>query len=383
MKIVRRLQQALAVAAAASSSSGASPSSSAAAATAAKAAASSSSDNVPLGGTQYPHFVAMNETMTCVGDVHSTPFNVQIRGVNLGGYMVLEPWITPSLFYQFLNAGEGKIALDTYTFCEVLGPVEANRQLRNHWDTWVTEDLIQQLARSGINSLRLPVGDYMYKPYGPYADGCFDGALEYVDLVLDWAYSAGLSVFLDIHALRDSQNGFDNSGQAMGFKWTTALKNEFTTDITFEHWPIRDARWVGTFDQETANYSSINHDNIQHALDVVRLIVDRYRSHPAVQGLEPVNEPWQYTPIDVLKSYYWEGYLIVKQSAPYWKYIMHDSFRFDTNIWGGFMDGYVPSCPGGGPASFAFPFCLAILPLERRNRPSNVVLTGCFAPVSC
>lgn len=308
---------------------------------AAATSSSSSGDEIPVGGTQYPHFVAMNDTMTCVGDLHATPFNVQIRGVNLGGWMVLEPWITPSLFYQFMNRGEGEIALDTYTFCEVLGPVEANRQLRNHWETWVTQDIVQQLAHSGINSLRLPVGDFMYKPYGPYADGCFDGALEYVDVLLDWAYSVGLTVFLDIHALKDSQNGFDNSGQAMGFKWTTAIKNEFTTDHTFEHWPIRDAKWIGDFDQETATYSSINHENIQHALDVIQLIVDRYKFHPAVQGLEPVNEPWQYTPIDILKRYYWEGYLIVKKSAPYWKYIMHDSFRFDTTIWGGFMDGYV------------------------------------------
>ncbi|KAG7363490.1 cellulase glycosyl hydrolase family 5 protein [Nitzschia inconspicua] len=295
---------------------------------------------IPPGGTKYPHFIAMNETMTCVGDKHATPFNNQIRGVNLGGWMVLEPWITPSLFYQFLGKGGGEIAIDTYTFCEVLGPEEANRQLRRHWETWVTQEIIEELAHSGINALRLPVGDFMYKSYGPY-DGCFDGALEYVDIMLDWAYSYGLVVLLDIHALKDSQNGFDNSGQAMGFKWTTAIKNEFTTDISFEHWPIRDARWIGTFDQENANYSSINFDNIQHSLDVIEIIVDKYKGHPAVHGLEPVNEPWQYTPIDVLKRFYWEGYLIVKRDAPYWKYIMHDSFRLDTNIWGGFMDG----CP--------------------------------------
>jgi len=297
---------------------------------------------VPEGGTQYPHFIAMNETMTCVEDKHSIPFNNQIRGANLGGLMVLEPWITPSLFYQFLGrTNESEIGMDTYTFCEVLGPKEANRQLRRHWETWVTEDIIEELARSGINSLRLPVGDYMYKPYGPYMDGCFDGALEYVDTVLDWAYSNGLDILLDIHTMKDSQNGFDNSGQTMGFQWTTALNSEYVQEQTFEHWPIRDARWIGTFDHETASYSSINYENIQHALDVIELIVDRYRSHPAVQGIEPVNEPWAYTPIEVLKSFYWEGYLIVKKHAPYWKYVMHDSFRFDPKIWGGFMAG----CP--------------------------------------
>jgi hypothetical protein len=41
-------------------------------------------DGIPEGGTKYPHFIAMNDTMTCVGDKHATPFNQQVRGVNLG-----------------------------------------------------------------------------------------------------------------------------------------------------------------------------------------------------------------------------------------------------------------------------------------------------------
>ena len=88
-------------------------------------------------------------------------------------------------------------------------------------------------------------------------------------------------------------------------------------------------------------YTDINYENIQHGLDVISKMVETYAEHPAVLGLEPVNEPWEYTPIDILKSFYWEGYLIVKKGAPYWKYVMHDSFRFDKNIWGGFMEG----CP--------------------------------------
>lgn len=255
--------------------------------------------------------------------------------------MVLEPWITPSLFYQFLGKDETTTATDIYNFCKVLGPVEGNKQLQRHWKTWVTESIIEELKESGaVNSLRLPVGDWMYKPYGPYV-GCTDGALEYVDDLLDWAYANGLSVLIDIHGLKGSQNGFDNSGQSMGFEWTSFLNTVPAGDVTFEHWPIRSAGWVGTFDRNHANYTDINYDNIQHALDVIQAIVERYKDHPAVLGLEPVNEPWQYTPIDVLKQFYWDGYLIVKKSAPYWKYIMHDSFRFDIDIWGGFMSG----CP--------------------------------------
>mmetsp|Transcript_18424 Transcript_18424/g.24571 ORF Transcript_18424/g.24571 Transcript_18424/m.24571 type:complete len:97 (+) Transcript_18424:924-1214(+) len=96
---------------------------------------------------------------------------------------------------------------------------------------------------------------------------------------------------------------------------------------------------MGEFDRETIEYTSTNYENIEHALETIQEIVNMYKGHPAVLGLEPVNEPWQYTPLDELKQYYWEGYLIVKKDAPYWKYIMHDSFRFDVETWGGFMAG--------------------------------------------
>ena len=64
--------------------------------------------------------------------------------------------------------------------------------------------------------------------------GCVEGSLDYVERILDWAYASGLTVLIDIHALKDSQNGFDNSGQAMGFRWTTALNSEFADITTFE-----------------------------------------------------------------------------------------------------------------------------------------------------
>ncbi len=169
--------------------------------------------------------------------------------------------------------------------------------------------------------------------------GCVDGALEYVDRLLDWAYASGMTVLIDVHTQRGSQNGFDNSGQQMGFMWTSVLNTYPAGLVTFQHWPIRTAEWMGTFDIINATYHDINHANIQHSLEVIQKIVDMYSDHPAVLGIEPVNEPWQYTPLEELKQFYWDGYLIVKKGAPYWKYVMHDSFRFDPSIWGGFMDG--------------------------------------------
>ena len=69
--------------------------------------------------------------------------NFHFRGAALGGWLVLEPWITPSLFYQFLGANErygdeapSKVGMDSSSFCTALGDEEANKQLRRHWKTW-------------------------------------------------------------------------------------------------------------------------------------------------------------------------------------------------------------------------------------------------------
>ena len=83
-------------------------------------------------------------------------------GTNIGGWLVLESWITPSLFYRFLGKSHGTgAAIDQWTMCEVLGPIEGNKLMRAHWDAWVTEDHIKGLADRGVEIVRLPIGDWI------------------------------------------------------------------------------------------------------------------------------------------------------------------------------------------------------------------------------
>jgi glucan 1,3-beta-glucosidase len=39
--------------------------------------------------------------------------------------------------------------MDSSSFCQALGPKEANKQLRRHWKTWVTEDILINLSALG------------------------------------------------------------------------------------------------------------------------------------------------------------------------------------------------------------------------------------------
>jgi hypothetical protein len=72
------------------------------------------------------------------------PYGSQkVRGVNLGGWLVLEPWITPSLFD---NTGDSRV-VDEWTFCQ-FAP-NAQSVLTNHWNTWITESDFAAIAAAG------------------------------------------------------------------------------------------------------------------------------------------------------------------------------------------------------------------------------------------
>ena len=261
---------------------------------------------------------------TCSEEHVSHTEDWKVTGANLGGWLVLEPWITPSLFYQFLSSDEewgtdapAHTGMDSYTFCKALGPEEGNKQMRRHWKAWVREEDIESMAKTGANAVRIPVGDWMYAPYGPYV-GCMDGALDELDRVLALCDKYKLKALLDIHAVRGSQNGFDNSGEARQVKWTEINAQGMDGYTSFEHWVNRAADWVGTFDLTTASYPAINATNIGLTLTVIERMVAKYKDYPAVWGLEPVNEPWQFIPLEPLKKFYWDAYHIVRKGAPKW-----------------------------------------------------------------
>ncbi len=75
----------------------------------------------------------------------------KIYGVNLGGWLVLERFITPSL----IEGRNDPNIHDEYTLALFTG----NRTIfEHHWDTWVTKEELIKLKNSGINAVRIPVG---------------------------------------------------------------------------------------------------------------------------------------------------------------------------------------------------------------------------------
>ena len=199
------------------------------------------------------------------------PFNYgtdKVRGVNLGGWLVLEPWIKPSLFQQFVQPP--RPVKDEWTLTLVLGKAEAQRQLSEHWDSWITESDFAELAAMEINHVRLPIGYWAFDvtPEEPYVQG----QAAYLEKALTWATRHNIKVWIDLHGAPGSQNGFDNSGRFGDVSWDSP-------------------------------------ENKARTLRILKTIVQRYGKHPVVTGIELLNEPASWLmPLPDILEFYAEGY---------------------------------------------------------------------------
>jgi glucan 1,3-beta-glucosidase len=90
---------------------------------------------------------------------HTASADSKIRGVNLGGWLVLEPWITPGLF-EAANDGVPRASdnsmqvIDEYTWrAAPTGTNDRQTLLQGHWDTWVDRSHLEDLQAAGITHL--------------------------------------------------------------------------------------------------------------------------------------------------------------------------------------------------------------------------------------
>ena len=203
----------------------------------------------------------------------------KLRGVNLGGWLVLEKWMTPSLF-------EGLQARDETSYCVELGE-KAAQALKNHWHTFITRDDFAWLAQTGINAVRIPIGHWIFGPdypyhwsYGVSAHPYVDGGIAILDRAFDWAEEFGLEIVLDLHAAPGCQNGFDNGGIQDVCEWHTQP------------------------------------EYIDYSLLILERLARRYHNRPALHAIAVLNEPHQTIDTDLLKKYITDGYYRIRQYCP-------------------------------------------------------------------
>jgi len=111
---------------------------------------------------------------------------------------------------------------------------------------------------------------------------------------------------------------------------------------TFDHWNHKGWGWIINSSADWGHAMElINHEHWDHSMQVLSKVIKRYGEHPAVWGLAPVNEVGAWTPMDVLRKFYWEAYGLVRSGAPHWMFVVDSSFR------GGEVgkDNFMKGCP--------------------------------------
>ena len=217
-----------------------------------------------------------------------------IRGINIGGWLVLEKSFDGRLFESLDSA------VDEWTFDSLPG---AGDLLESHYENYFNESHVQLLKSYGINALRIPIGFWAYDASGTpyYSQGIGKGADAYLEKAVGWAKDAGMRVWVDAHGLPGSQNGFDNSGHAGSVEWQTDANQ---------------AKSITILEQMAEKYGALEYQG-------------------TVIGLELVNEPisWGANTFAKNQEFAKTAYAAVKAKAANKEMavVMHDAFEDPAN----------------------------------------------------
>ena len=235
----------------------------------------------------------------------------KIKGVNLGNWLVLEKWMLPELF-------EGTGAEDEIWLNRKMNPAELKEKMKEHRDTFITEQDFAFIKEQGIWLLRIPVPYFIFGDRPP-----FNGCVEYLDKAFDWAEKYGLQILIDLHTVPGRQNGYDTGGLTGVCKWCK------------------------------------NPEEVEFALTVLERLAKRYGQREGLYGIEALNEPISflvyatapstgkavdkeeakgsgYVPLPFLENFYRNAYRRLRKILPENKTIVfHDGFRL--RHWGKFF----------------------------------------------
>ena len=238
---------------------------------------------------------------------------MKVKGVNLGNWLVLEKWMSPSLF-------EGTTAEDEYYLPTQLSKEVYEARIKIHRSEYITERDFTRIKSMGMDAVRIPVPYFIFGDREP-----FIGCIEELDKAFNWAEKYSLQILIDLHTAPDSQNGFDNGGISGVCKWSPAP------------------------------------DEVEFELTVLERLSERYGTRKGLWGIEILNEPiledmWEsmkvterYPAVDpekakgtkpntmeFIRGFYLEAYDRIRKYMPEDKYVVfHDAFCLKA--WKDFM----------------------------------------------
>ena len=171
---------------------------------------------------------------------------LHLKGINLGNWFEPEGYM-----FGFKGGPQSAREIEAF-FNELIGPDAAVEFWRRWRQAYITADDINLIARSGLNSVRIPLH---YKFFEQGGEG-----FALLDRALEWCAAAGLWAILDLHCAPGGQTG-TNIDDSWGYPWL--------------------------FESEKAQ---------EHTCQLWKRIAARYRNHSTVLGYDLLNEPLPHYP---------------------------------------------------------------------------------------
>ena len=185
--------------------------------------------------TSYSNSVQANPNVPAISS--TWPYGSRpIRGMNIGGWLSLEPFITPSLFNTTSpnsNTTFQPPFPDEWTLSSALGLSAANALLDKHYSQFADADTFAAIRAAGFDHVRIPfpywaVQTFPGDPYVPHT------VWRYLLRGIEYARENGLRVDLDLHSAPGSQNGWNHSGKEGPIGWLNGTNGELNAQRTLE-----------------------------------------------------------------------------------------------------------------------------------------------------
>ncbi len=204
--------------------------------------------------------------------------NIILRGVNLGNYLLIEPWMTG------ITLDTNQRTEDDWNIREELiqrfGAQEADRLLGIYQDAYITETDLNHILRSGANLIRLPIYYRALRELdentGEWVAGT-DYNFDKIDAVVNLCADRGIYVLLDLHGAPGAQSKEFHSGRTSAESPGQGFYHKL-------------------FDPTDDTYR-------QRTTELWQALADYYKDNTTVVGYDLLNEPF-----GAVDAYYYANY---------------------------------------------------------------------------
>lgn len=198
---------------------------------------------------------------------HGTGDPIYLRGVNLGGWQVHEPWMSPL-------AGVNDDYTMRKTLSQRFGDSGRDALIAAYQDSYLQEKDFIRLSDLGMSAVRLPIYylNHMNEDGSWKLDANGKPDLRRIEWVVKMAKKHRLYVILDLHGAPGSQNGADHSGKIGG---SGELWNNGTYQAqTMTFWRTVAERFKNN--STVAGYDLLNEPSTNYPSPATREVLDMY-----------------------------------------------------------------------------------------------------------